>query len=135
MNEVIVAPDTIQLFAAYLRDELDGRGYTGIHVGIEVPAARPNRFVRLRRTGGTKLNLVVDDAQISVEAWGESSAAAHDLAQLCRALIHAADSQEVGGVQVYRIAEVAGPADLPDPTSDQPRYSATYLIAVRCAAA
>jgi hypothetical protein len=133
--EVIVAPDTVKLLCDYLRDELDDRGYTDIHVGVEVPTSRPDRFVRLRRTGGTKLNLVVDDAQVTVEAWGESPAVAHDLAQMCRALIHAADSEELGGVQVYRIAEVAGPADLPDPVSDQSRYSATYLVAVRCAAA
>lgn len=131
-HQVVIPPDTVALICDYLRDELDGRGYTDIHVGARVPDDRPTRFVRVRRTGGTKLNLVVDDAQLSVETWGETEAAAHDLAQLCRGLIHAADSTELAGTQVYRIAEVAGPADLPDPLSNQPRFSATYLVAVRC---
>ena len=72
-------------------------------------------------------------AQVTVEAWAASEQAAHDLSQTVRAVLHAARG-DIEGVRIYRVEEVAGPGYLPDPLSDQPRYSFTALITARGAA-
>lgn len=130
-------PDAVAALCDWLRDELDGRGYTGIHVGTRVPDTRPARFVRVDETGGTRnpdRGIPVADTQVTVEAWAASQEAARDLAQLCRALIWAARDADLA-VTVYTVAEVAGPNHFPDPESDQERYTATYLVAYRGSAA
>jgi hypothetical protein len=135
--EVVVFPDVVAALCDWLRTELDGRGYTGIHVGVEVPATRPTRFVRLQDTGGTRnvdAGIPVADKQVTVEAWADSQAAAHDLAQLCRGLVWAARG-DATAVTVYRVVEVAGPGYQPDPLSDQWRYTATFLVSHRGSAA
>lgn len=128
-NEVIVFPDAALLVIDYLRDELDTRGYPDIHVGAKVPNPRPSKFVRVARVGGIAPFLVADDATLVVEAWETDAADAMTLAQLCRGLVRALAGTAVDGVPVYRVAELAGPANLPDPASDQAR--ATFTITVR----
>jgi hypothetical protein len=135
--EVVVFPDCVQALADWLRVELDARGYTGIHVGTEVPTARPARFVRLRDTGGTRNQdpgIPVADQQVTVEAWANLEQDSSDLAQLCRGLVWASRS-DVTSVTVYRVQEVAGPGHQPDPVSDQHRHTATYLVSYRGSAA
>jgi hypothetical protein len=135
--EVVVFPDVVAALCDWLRTELDGRGYTGIHVGVEVPTVRPARFVRLQDTGGTRNTdpgVPVADKQVTVEAWADSQAAAHDLAQVCRGLVWASLGS-VTAVTVYRVVEVAGPGYQADPLSDQHRYTATFLISHRGSAA
>ena len=135
--EVVVFPDVVDALCDWLRDELAGRGYAGIHVGARVPDTRPTRFVRVVPTGGTRNidpGIPVADTQVTVEAWADTQAAAHDLAQLCRALVWAARGDDTG-VTVYRVAEVAGPGHQPDPLSNQDRFTATYLLSVRGSAA
>jgi hypothetical protein len=137
--EVIVFPDAAAVVINYLRVELDARG-PAIPVVSRVPKQRPATFVTVERQGGQRRNLVVDDAQLGIDCWGSSDSGtgdqeAHDLAQLCRGLIHAAAGTTQGGVQIYRVEEFAGPALLPDPLSDQPRAVLTVVVSVRGAAA
>ena len=124
-QEVIVFPDAVALVVDVLADEVGG------HVGNVVPSPRPTQFVVVRRVGGTRRNLVADNATLTVECWAERPEYAHDLAQYCRAVIHTMPGQTFDGVAVYKVAELAGPADLPDPVSDQPRYSFTVSVTVR----
>ncbi len=136
-NEVVVFPDCVHALADWLRVELDARGWPGIHVGVEVPAARPAQFVRLRDTGGTRHQdpgVPVADQQVTVEAWADREQDSSDLAQLCRGLVWAARG-DVTAVTVYRVQEVAGPGHQPDPLSDQHRHNATYLVSYRGSAA
>lgn len=130
MAEVIAFPDVEGLFQSYLTTELGARGDSAsVHTAI--PNPRPDRFVIVPRLGGQRRNVVVDDATIGVECWAATNGQAHDLAQLVRALIHAAQGTTVGGVQVYRVQEFAGPARLPDPESHQARYVLTVSVSVR----
>lgn len=124
MSEVIIFDDATAIVIDYLTDALTERS-DDTPVLPRVPTDRPARFVVVRRTGGVARNRVVDDPQITVESWGNSDEDAHDRLQLCRGLLLA---------RPYRVAEVSGPGNLPDPLSDQPRYSQTFLVAIRGAA-
>ncbi len=125
MTEVIVFPDTVALVVTHLGDNLDEPVYS------RIPNPRPAEFVTVQRTGGPRRNLVTDEAQITVDSWAQTPAEAHDLAQLARAYINSLPGQQVDGVAIYKSDELAGPADLPDPLSDQPRYSQSFAISAR----
>ncbi len=110
------------------------------YVGSQVPNPRPDLFVVIRRVGGVRQNILADEANLIVEAWADTESRANDLAQSCRAAIHAAKGTqvEVSGplgevfvTTIYRTGEVAGPAVLPDPDSKQARYTLTVSMAVR----
>ena len=84
----------------------------------KVPSPRPDSFVRILRTGGIRLGVVADNAEIVVEAWALTVEAAHDLAQLARAHIGGACGSVVNGVAVYQVTEQAGPGVLPENDAD-----------------
>lgn len=127
MLPVVVFPDAEDIAAGWLRLNLPGSP----HVGTQVPASRPNEFVVVRRTGGVSSGPVTDEPIVAVEAWSTSPAAAHDLAQLARAYLHAVVGEQIDNVAVYRVVDVGGPVNLPDPESDQPRYTFSVQITLR----
>jgi hypothetical protein len=92
-----------------------------------VPNPRPSIFLVVRRVGGPRRNLVTDEPMVAVEAWADSDENAHDLIQQARAVLHAA----IGTAGIYRVTEISGPGNLPDPVSDQPRYTQTFQVALR----
>lgn len=127
MAELIVFPDAVAALVDHLSAVL---APTEAHT--EVPSPRPANFVTLRRVGGVRRSLVVDEPSIAVEAWGPNEGAATDLAQLARAVIHAAVGASFPNVgTIYRVVEFAGPASLPDPDSDQARVTFTVAVSVR----
>lgn len=134
MPEVIVFPDVEDLLVTYLSTELAARGDTAT-VHTVVPADRPDRFVLVPRVGGTRANLVVDNATIGIEAWASTDQQAHDLCQLVRGLVHALPGRVVDGVTFYRTGEFAGPTNLPDPVSRQSRCIFTPTVSCRGTAA
>ena len=121
MIEVIVFPDAVQLVCDHLRTQL-----APTPVVSRVPTTRPASFVKVERVGGVRRNLVTDEPTLTVEAWAATEQAAQDLCQLARAHIYAMP----GDGQVYRVTEIGGPVLLPDPLSDQPRYTFTVALAV-----
>lgn len=125
MTEVITFPDTEALVISYL----NGLMVEPVH--SEIPNPRPTSFVTVTRTGGPKRNIVTDGAQVTVDSWGATKAQAHDTAQEARALLNALPGQSVSGVAFYRVDELSGPADLPDPLSNTPRYSQSFVVALR----
>lgn len=126
--ETIVFPDAASLVATHLADEL------GVQTGTVLPDPVPDYFVRVRRVGGTRATLVSDAALLAIEAYADFSDAAHDLAQEARAAVHALLGTSVQGHPVYKTEEVAGPFDLPDPLSNQARYTFTVAVHFRGAA-
>lgn len=126
---VILFPDAQQAVIGYLTTALPGYGSTATVVS-KVPAARPATFVLVRRLGGVQRNVVTDEALLTVEAWATVEADAADLIQLCRALIHAMPGPQ-GSTVCYLITEIAGPGNLPDPDSDQARFTMTLQVALR----
>lgn len=96
-----------------------------------VPSPRPERFVTISRTGGTKQSQVTEVSQLTIDAWGDSKEDAQDLAQVARQAVHDLRGREVGGVTFHRVSEFGGPAWLPDPDSTQPRFTFTVQVLVR----
>jgi metal-dependent amidase/aminoacylase/carboxypeptidase family protein len=123
--EPIMFPDAVAAVVTFLDT------YLLEPVRSAVPNPRPTAFYTVRRTGGPRRNLVTDGAQITVESWAQTDEDAQDMAQAARAYLHTIVGQTVNGAPVYRCDELAGPALLPDPLSNQPRYSQSFEIAIR----
>jgi hypothetical protein len=120
VTEAVLYPDVELLVCNLLRNPL-----LGVPVVADIPATRPNEFVRVIRTGGPRETMCSEAALLAIEAWALSKSRASQLAREARAVIFAADGQLFGP------REVAGPAYLPDPTSAQIRYTMTVQIRVR----
>lgn len=127
MADLVLSPDAEAAVISHLASALT------VPVSQSVQNPRPASFVTVRRTGGFRSDVVVDAAQLTVEAWAASPADAHDLCQLARGHCHAMVGTVVAGVAVSAVAEFAGPGYLPDPESRQPRYSMTLSMTCRTA--
>jgi hypothetical protein len=134
MAPPVLFADATALVVDHLRSKLASDPGPTTPVMQKVPTSRPSRFVTVIRTGGPRLNLVVDGAQITVDSWGRNDEEAADLAQLSRAHVNAMRGTAVAGHAVYQVTEVGGPADLPDPASNQSRYRQSFIVAIRGAA-
>lgn len=128
--EPILFPDVEELLATYLTTQFTARSEPAT-VHVRVPATRPDRFVLVPRLGGTRRGLVVDSATIGVECWADRDAPAFDLCALTRALVYALPGKTIQGAVFYRVDEVGGPANFPDPESNQSRYVFTVAVSVR----
>lgn len=126
----ILFPDAVETVILYLDDILDDYGEE-CPVVKDVPTDRPARFVQVFRTGGPRHNLVVDGAQLTIACWADTDAEAADLASLVRAALLAVCSDVVGTVTFYKVDELAGPADLPDPLSNQARVTWSVIAFLR----
>jgi len=127
--EVITFPDVEAVAQDYLRGELTAAGDSA-QVVTEIPKSRPARMVKLIRTGGARVNLVLEDAQLTVECWDTRRDGAHDLAQIVRGLLWAMPDR-YPAVTTYRVQELGGIAELPDPDAANPRYTFTVIITIR----
>jgi hypothetical protein len=138
MAERILFPSAVTAVVTALNAQLPDLGFTGVPARGRIPrnpdGSRPDRFVRVLRTGGPR-GLVVDSAQITVEAWAQHDTDAEDLALACRAIVGAMEATVIGGVTIYDVSEFSGPGLLPDPQTDQSRYTFTTSVQVRGAAA
>jgi hypothetical protein len=65
MPAPIVFPDAAELVARYLRDALAERGQP-VRVVTRVPNPRPAAFVRVKRIGGARLDVVTDRPRLDV---------------------------------------------------------------------
>jgi hypothetical protein len=123
--EPILFPDAIEIVCDYLDQ------FFAEPVRSKIPNPRPDAFITVTRTGGPRRNLVTDEPQVTVESWAQSDEEAQDIAQIARAYLGAMVGEVVNGAAVYRVDELSGPANLPDPLSEQPRYSQSFAIAIR----
>lgn len=102
-----------------------------LDVGNRIPSPRPAEFARVVGVGGVRRDQVTDVPTLAVEAWAASRSRAATLAQELRAVVHALEGRTFAGYTVQDVDEYAGPGDLPDPLSDQSRYSGTYAVTIR----
>ncbi|MFD0078233.1 hypothetical protein ACFVIY_38030 [Streptomyces sp. NPDC127166] len=124
----MLMPDAVAVTAGYLRVALAARGVT-VPVGSRVPSPRPPRFVRIERIGGPANTIVTDRPRLDVHCWGSSEEDAHDLMQLCRALLGAARGSYGGTVLARPVT--GGPQFLPDAETGAARYAFTLDITMR----
>lgn len=129
--DVMVFRDAEALVVAYLRSRLLELGQSA-RVATKIPKTdRPDRLVKVTRTGGPRRDLVADSAQITVECWEATGPAAERLAALCRGLMGAMPADVAYGHSVHRVGEVGGPAYFPDGETDLPRYQFTVVVDIR----
>lgn len=115
-------PDAEALVLSFLAGRVD------VPVHTSVPSDRPAAFVLLWRNGGASSNRVVDQPQITVEAWAKDSVEASELAERCRsALLNEASTIP----NVSRATEISGPYSTTDETTETPRYRFTMQLTVR----
>lgn len=123
----VLFPDAV---ATVLTALTDATGETG-HAKIPTGRTLADTFLLVRRVGGTHHDRVVDDASLTIEAWAPTDTEAHDLCQMARAYLHDLVGTVVDGVRIYQVSEFAGPAWLPDPDSEHPRYTMTAQVQTR----
>lgn len=126
---LVVFPDVVALCVDAIRAGFKTQGNTTAIANVLPDPAAP--CVTVRRHGGPRRDLVTDQAQIGLESYARTAVEAHDNCQLARALVFAMRGTAHDGVAIYRIGELAGPQDLPDPISTLPRYVCTLVVAAR----
>jgi metal-dependent amidase/aminoacylase/carboxypeptidase family protein len=85
-------------------------------VSTKMPARnRPERFVRVSRTGGGQDNPVTDRARILVECFAKDTAQAEAMCNTARAALRNACSTFVAGMFVRWYGNESGPVDLAHP--------------------
>lgn len=118
--ETIRFPAVEPLLRAHLLPLID------VPIHTAMPETLPATFVVLRRTGGPRVGLVVDQPMVTVEAWAPTVPQASELAQTVRAHLNATPGRLAG---VHRVQEFSGPALLPSP--DAPNHvRSTWTVAI-----
>lgn len=116
-------PDVEALMIAFLKPVI-----APVKVATKVPSTRPASFVRVYRTGGSAVNRILEEAQITVDAWAATEVAAFELASSCReALLNDASRMPL----VRGATETGGLYFSPDPDTNTPRYRFTVALRVR----
>lgn len=116
--------DTEAEVIAFLSERLDN-----VPVSLRVPTARPTRFVRVWGSGGDGVNRVVDDVQLTIEAWSDDDEDAGALALRARDLL----LNESSVLPLVRRIQATRPYFAPDPITEAPRYRFTARLRVRAA--
>ena len=135
MAEVIVMPDAEDALRLHFTAAFAARPAFATVAATTggKPATFPAEFVHITRTGGPARDLVTDQPQITLESYAKRGSRAVAIANLARALLHAAARDgELGALTLYGAEEFVGPYLDPDPDAPSfTRYSATYQLAVR----
>jgi hypothetical protein len=122
---VPVLPDAEALAVAYLT-----RCLAGTTVSTRLPNPLPDRYVRVRRTGGYAPNRVLDEAQLTLECYGPDTVTAYGLARTVQHHMHTAASSSA--IRLARgTSTVGGPYYDPDPVSGCERYTLTVRVVLR----
>lgn len=128
MAEVVLGVDVEALVVSYLTTALGARAS---RVSTKVGNPRPDKSVRVSRTGGPRVNSVTDSATVLVECWADSETGACELARWAHAYLWALPQTSVGGSWVRSASELGGVQNFPDPDSDSPRYQFVMSLDVR----
>lgn len=126
MTELIVFDDAEAMAVQYLIPLL-----TDAHISSDVPDPIPDQLVTVQRVGGTTQNLVTDAPLLIFQSWAKNKPDAYDLCKLVRAHVNAMPGTTVNGIWVYKVTEAGGPAYLPDPDTNTPRYQFTAQVRLR----
>lgn len=101
-----------------------------VTVGTRIPSPTPGspmpaEFFRVLLAGGPRETLVTDAFRILLEAWAQTEQRASRLLNVGRAILLAQNET------LFGVVEYAGPANLPDPTTDRVRYTASLTVRAR----
>ncbi len=140
MQPAMLFPDAERLVVVHLRATLRLRvdpHLQEVNVATRMPpATTPGRYLLVRRVGGTRASTVVDAPRIDIMAWHDTDDARMGLAQFARGQLLALPGHLVDGTPVYRVGELTGPINMPDPLNDSRTVTMlTVEIRLRGAAA
>lgn len=128
MTEFAVAQDVEALIHEYLTPTLATLG-ASVPVVTVLPKTLPSRFVQVMLDGGSRRNHVTDSAVITIRSWGSNKVDSRALAGLAYAGLLAWPTESSSPVR--RTVSIGGPAWLPDPETNRPRYQATVSLDLR----
>ena len=102
MSLKVSFPNIEALCVQFLSSEFAARG-DSVHVSTRMPSPRPEKAVRVTRTGGGRTNVGMDAPQVLFECWASSDYESSELARITRALVGSMDSfgSEMGSVVNY----------------------------------
>lgn len=100
----------------------------GVPVHRVLPDDLDDEFVRVMLTGSRRRNLVTEDAQVTLECWARSDAAAEALARTTYGWMCAMDQPDGTHVPQGEDGWVGGPYAQPDPVTSRPRYVMTAVV-------
>lgn len=95
-----------------------------------VPSPRPPVFALVWGSGGSGVNRVVDDVQLTIEGWAEGDA---DTASALTLRLRDHLLHEWSQIPYVRRVEATRPYWAPDPDTKTPRYRFTARLRVRAA--
>lgn len=127
MTEVLVAPGIEPLLVA----GITARVPEDVWVSTNVPNPRPDKLIRIRRRGGPRTSLVIDNPLVLIEVWAVSDTDAESLANLTAGIIASLDGEIVNSHMILHAEILGGPSNDPDPDSATPRYTLTAELRTR----
>jgi hypothetical protein len=123
MSDAVSFPDSIQAIVDYLTD---------LHQTLPVGIRNPDdgdTYIKVRRIGGVQTTRISEAGTFAIECYGPDDTSAFRLVGNVRRDVKAMQGTLVGDVLVYKVEEVGGPGDLPDPLAPTlTRYS--FIVAV-----
>lgn len=123
MAQTLAFPDIEDLLTAYLGALL------GVPAGTR--SSTEPKYLRVLRTGGPAPTRVTDSPQVTVEAYDTLESKALALLGRARQALADLPGTELQGWAVKSVAELGGPANLPDPNSTSHRYTLTAVVQIR----
>jgi hypothetical protein len=126
-NELVIGAPAERTLATYLRGALgalDVGRYpfiVDVKVGTKYPpGAMPGRYVRLRRSGGTRIGVAETAPRIDYQVWYFTDGITDDegaasLAELVLGLVYQSKGAVVDGVRIGQSTEFIGPGRFDDP--------------------
>ncbi|MFF8485158.1 hypothetical protein [Streptomyces antibioticus] len=132
---VVVFPDGELVAVTVLRAALD----PGTTVGTEWPAGLAGHLASgvvsvARGGGGTVQRFVTEDVTLDIDVLAATKGQAHDLAQLARAHLCAAEGTTVDGAQIYTVSDTSLiwlPYEPDGETDSIPRYVLVMQMRLR----
>lgn len=123
MADLIIFPDVEAATVGELSAALTGR-LPGVGIGTRLQPGDGD-FIRVTRTGGPKETLISEQAIVLLESYSEDETRAERNLAVARAVLNSQDGL------IFGVEEFSGPANLPDPTTSQTRYTQTFGVRVR----
>jgi hypothetical protein len=123
MAQLVIFPDVEALLVEILNDGFDDLDEQ-IKASTRVPNPRPAEFVKVLVSGGIDETMVTDSVLVTIEGWAKTEPRARQICELARAILRSQDG-EIRGVRGFGY-----PQNLPDPVSDQVRYTSTGDVRV-----
>lgn len=127
MAEILVAPGIESLLVS----GISARSSADVWVATKIPNPRPDKLVRVRRAGGPRTSLVIDNPTVLIECWAETEVDAENLASLTAGIVASLDGETIDGHMILHSEILGGPVNDPDPDSATPRYTLTALLRTR----